>query len=156
MVGHEGGDRARGFRGAVTAFLDTAVFMYAGGGEHPLRDPCQAILRDVTDGRMDAVTSAEVVQEVLHRFIAIRRPATGVTMARSVLLSFGPVLSISHAIISRVPDLVARYPGLTARDLVHVATCHEEGIDRIVSPDAGFDVVSDLRRIDPTELSSPG
>ena len=140
----------------MTVFLDTAIFMYATGSEHPLQAPCKRILRSVADGRLDATTSAEVVQEILHRFVAIRRSEDGVAMARDVLRGFGPVLAVSHAIISRVPDLVERYPTLTARDLVHVATCHEEGIDRIVSPDTGFDVVADLRRVDPTELSLPG
>jgi uncharacterized protein len=140
----------------VTAFLDTAIFMYASGGEHPLRGPCKAILRGVADGRLDATTSAEVVQEILHRFVAIRRLEDGVAMAREVLRGFGPVLSVSHAVMSREPDLVERYPTLTARDLVHVATSHEEGIDRIVSPDTGFDMVADLRRVDPTDRSLAG
>jgi uncharacterized protein len=133
----------------VTLFLDTAVFMYAGGAHHPLRQPCQALLRRVAAGEFDAVTSAEVVQEILHRFVAIRRVATGVAVARDVLEAFSPVLPVSHAVIRRVPDLVERYPALTARDLVHVATCLEEGIGTIVSPDAGLDAVTELRRLDP-------
>jgi predicted nucleic acid-binding protein len=36
---------------------------------------------------------------------------------------------------------------LTARDLVHLATCVEYGIGTIVSPDRGFDTVTELRRL---------
>ena len=133
----------------MTVFLDTAVFMYAGGADHPLRAPCQQVLHGVAAGRLGAVTSAEVVQEILHRFVAIRRTDLGVGMATSVLEAFGPVLPISHAVIGRVPALVERYPTLSARDLIHVATCVEEGIGTIVSPDAGFDRVSEVRRLDP-------
>jgi predicted nucleic acid-binding protein len=54
----------------------------------------------------------------------------------------------------RMPDLTERYTGLAARDLVHVATCLEEGIGGIVSPDVGFDSVSGIRRLAPRE--TPG
>jgi len=41
------------------------------------------------------------------------------------------------------------HPTLAARDLVHVATCLQEGIRDIVSPDLGFEDVPGIRRIDP-------
>jgi hypothetical protein len=137
----------------MTLFLDTAVLMYAFGADHPLRAPCRAILDRVGDRRIDAMISAEVVQEVLHRFVAIRRPETGAEIARGALSLFAPVLPITHGVVSRMPDLVARYPRLTARDLVHVATCVEEGIAEIVTPDRSFDVVAEIRRIDPADFA---
>jgi len=133
----------------VTAFIDTAVLMYAGGAEHALRVPCRRILDAVANGDLDAVTSVEVIQEVLHRFLAIRRPEMGVAMARQALDLFAPVLPITHGVMRRMPDLVARYPTLGARDLLHVATCLHEGIAEIITPDRGFDAVEGLRRIDP-------
>jgi uncharacterized protein len=136
----------------MTVFLDTAVFMYSGGADHPLREPCRQVLQEVVEGKLEAVTSAEVVQEILHRFLAIRRSEVGVAMARSVLEAFEPVLPISHAVIRRVPGLVERYSSLAARDLIHVATCLEEGIGIIVSPDAGFDRVSEVSRLDPAAV----
>jgi predicted nucleic acid-binding protein len=140
----------------VTALIDTAVFMYAGGGEHPLREPCRAVLRRVAGGELDATTSAEVVQEVLHRYLAIRRPEVGTAMATDVLDAFAPVLPITHAVMRRMPGLVGRYPALSARDLIHVATCLVEGIDTIISPDAGLDQVTELRRLDPREIGETG
>jgi predicted nucleic acid-binding protein len=141
----------------VTLFIDTAVFMYAGGAEHPLRAPAQRVLRAVADGRMDAVTSVEVIQEIVHRLMAIRRPALAVSMARDAMDLFAPVLPVTHFVMRRVPDLVAQFPGLAARDLVHAATCLHEGLTQIVSPDGGFDRldVIGLRRrpIDDPELA---
>lgn len=135
----------------MTLFVDTAVLMYAAGTEHPLRAPCQHLLARVADQRLEAVTSAEVIQEILHRFGALRRPEVGAAMARDALDLFAPVLPITDAVMRRMPDLVERYRGLAARDLVHVATCLEEGIDSIISPDHGFDVVAEIRRIAPDE-----
>jgi predicted nucleic acid-binding protein len=100
----------------------------------------------VVDGSLDAVISAEVVQEILHRFVAIGRPELGARIARDALDLFEPVLPITHAVMDRMPGLVEQYRGLAARDLVHVATCAEAGIGTIVSPDRGFDEVREVRR----------
>jgi predicted nucleic acid-binding protein len=134
----------------VTIFIDTAVVMYANGAEHPLRDACRDIVGRVGDGQLDGVTSAEVIQEIIHRFMSTRHPEVGAEMARLALDAFAPVLPITHALIRRVPDLARRYPSLDARDLVHVATCIHEGITEIISPDRGFDEVTEVHRIDPT------
>jgi uncharacterized protein len=136
----------------MSIFIDTAIFMYAGGAEHSLRQPSRAFLRAVAEGQLEAVTSVEVIQEILRRFVAIKRAETGAAMAREVMAAVRPLLPITHAVVERMPDLVERYPSLTARDLIHVATCLEEGIDTIVSPDRGFDAVTELRRLDPSEV----
>lgn len=137
----------------MTVFIDTAVVMYANGASHPLREACRSIMVQVGDGRLEAVTSAEVVQEILHRFVSIRRPEIGIAMARVTMDAFAPVLPITHALMRRVPDLAARYPSLSARDLVHAATCIHEGISEIITPDRGFDQVAELRRIDPMSFA---
>lgn len=138
----------------TAVFIDTAILMYAGGEPHALRDPSAKIVRLVRDGRIDGVISAEVVQELLHRFVAIRRPEIGARMARDALDLFAPVLPLTHGIMDRMPDLVARYASLAARDLVHVATCLEESIGVIVSPDRGLDAVRELRRIGPDDVAA--
>ena len=138
----------------TTPFIDTAVLMYASGAEHPLRAPCRRVMLAIGSGELAAVTSVEVVQELLHRFIAIRRVEIGRQLASDAMDTFAPVLPISHALMRRVPDLAARYPTLAARDLVHVATCVHEGITEIVSPDRAFDQVAEVRRLDPVELAT--
>lgn len=133
----------------MTVFIDTAVIMYAAGSDHPLRGPCQRILTQVAEGELDAAVSVEVVQEILHRFVALRRPEQGASIAKDALDLFAPVLPVTHATMRRMPDLIERHPGLSARDVVHLATCLEEGIGEIVSPDRGFDNVPGIRRISP-------
>ena len=133
----------------MTVFIDTAVVMYAAGTDHPLRKPCQRILARVADGELDAVVSVEVVQEIIHRFMALKRPQQGASIATDALDLFAPVLPVTHAVMRRMPELIEAYPTLAARDLVHVATCLQEGIRDVVSPDRGFDAVPGIRRIDP-------
>ena len=139
----------------MSVFIDTSVIMYAAGTDHPLRGACVAVMRAVDDGRVEAVTSVEVVQEILHRYLAIRRPDIADAVARSTLDIFAPVLPITHALMRRVPELARRYPGLAARDLVHVATCIHEGITEILSTDRGFDDVREIRRIAPEDFAVP-
>jgi predicted nucleic acid-binding protein len=52
-----------------------------------------------------------------------------------------------------VPELAARSPTLSPREIVHVATCIHERINEIVTPDRGFDQVAWVRRIDPMSFS---
>jgi predicted nucleic acid-binding protein len=137
----------------VTAFIDTAVPMYAAGADHPLREPCVRILELIRRGDLDGVTSTEVVQEITHRFLAVRRPEFAKQLAIDVLDLFAPVLPITHALMRRVPELGLKYPALQARDLTHVATCIHEGITDIISPDRAFDQVHEIRRIDPAEFA---
>lgn len=138
----------------MTVFIDTAILMYAAGAQHLLRAPCRRIVEAVGNRSIDAVTSTEVIQEIVHRYSAIGRRAEGAELATRSLDLFAPVLPITHALMRRVPDLVERYPKLAARDAIHLATCLHEGIAEIVSPDRAFDAVTGIRRIDPASFSS--
>lgn len=125
--------------------------MYAGGAEHPHREACRAVMSRIADGTLEAVTSAEVVQEILHRFSKGRREI-GSRMARSVLDLFGEVLSVERQTVASAVTRYETNPQLSARDALHVATCVAHGIVDIVSVDKGFDVAKEIRRVDPRML----
>jgi predicted nucleic acid-binding protein len=108
----------------------------------------------VADRELAAVTSTEVVQEIVHRYLSIGRPDLAIGLASRTMDTFAPVLPITHALMRRVPTLADRYPALAARDLVHLATCIHEGIGEIVTTDRGFDRVREIRRIDPMALGA--
>jgi predicted nucleic acid-binding protein len=133
-------------------FVDTNVLMYAAGGEHPLKRPCRDIIDGIGERSIDAATSVEVVQEIIHRYLTTERAPGGLALAEQTMDLFAPVLPITHALMRRVPDLARRYPDLAARDLIHVATCIHEGITDILSTDRGFDSVREIRRIPPEEF----
>lgn len=125
--------------------------MYSAGGAHPLREPCIAVLELVGADRIEGVTSAEVVQEIFHRFATSERADEGRELASASLDLFSPVLAIDHEVMARMPELARRYTSHTARDLIHVATCVRYGIELIVSPDTDFDEVNEVRRVDPRD-----
>lgn len=136
----------------MTVFVDTSVIMYAAGAEHDLQAPCREVLRRVAAGELSAVTSTEVVQEILHRFARGRRDVGG-RMARHTMELFGELLPVEHVVMV---DAVRRYehaPEVSSRDAVHAATCLMNGLDQIVSTDAGFDAIPDVVRVAPSTLA---
>ncbi len=138
----------------MTLFIDTAVIMYAAGGEHRLKQPCSEILTRVAGNELSGVISAEVIQEIAHRFVHAGQGARAAQLASHALDLFGPVIPIGQSVVARLPGLINRYPKLQARDLIHVATCLDEQIEAIVTPDRAFDAVAELQRIDPTDTAA--
>ena len=67
-------DRARVPRGRPRViFVDSNIPMYLVGADHPNKETARRLLeRAITDGEL-LVTDAEVLQEILHRYVAIDR-----------------------------------------------------------------------------------
>lgn len=135
----------------MKVLVDTAVVMYAGGAEHPLREPCRQVIRSIVRGDVEGYLSAEVVQEILHRFTRAADVDRGIEMARLAADLFGPVLPLDQDVLDRMLAMLQDHPTATARDLVHAATCLVAGLDALVTPDRDFDAFSEVRRIDPTD-----
>lgn len=108
----------------------------------------------VNAGAVDGMISAEVIREILHRYTSIGDPDRARGVARDALDLFAPVLPVTHEVIQRAVDLHERYPAVRVRDLVHVVTCLEEGIEAIVSPDTHFDGVREITRIAPDDAEA--
>jgi predicted nucleic acid-binding protein len=138
----------------VTLLIDTSVIMYAGGVAHPHREACRSVLQQVAAGTLDAAVSAEVVQEILHRFSRGDR-LTGARMARSVLDLFGTLVPVDRTVMGDVVARFVRDGGLSARDALHAATCAVHGFEGIVSVDQDFDGLADVRRVPPEQLVRP-
>jgi len=135
----------------VKYFLDSNIFMYAAGREHPLKAPCVAVLKRVTQGEMEAVTSTEVLQEILYRYSTIGEFERGVRLARlAVDQVSGEVLSVTLADMQRAFDLADSYRGaITTRDAVHAATVLGNGLTHVVSADGHFDAIDGITRVAP-------
>ena len=64
-------------------FLDANVPIYAAGREHPLKAPCVRVLELAAERPYDFVTDAEVLQELLHRYLAQRLWPAGRAVVRT-------------------------------------------------------------------------
>jgi uncharacterized protein len=135
-------------------FLDVNIAMYAGGTAHPLREPSQRIVMAVATGQIDAVTDAEVFQELLHRYLYIHQREKGFRIFDTFHgVMHGRVLPIEESDVQRARELAERYSNLSPRDLIHLAVMLNNAITEIVTADTAFEVVAGIHRIDPTHFA---
>lgn len=132
-------------------FLDTNVFLYAIGGESPHRDSCRNLLAAVGKGDVDAVTSSEILQEVLH--IRTRRVdlADGIQAARSAASMVAEVLAVTGNDVLAACKVLEKHPQISARDALHVAVMKANQLHTLISVDKDFDPIRDIKRVDPKD-----
>ena len=135
------------------AFIDTNVPIYAAGGEHEYKRPCQQVIRLAARNAESFFTDAEALQEIMHRYISIRRWPLG----KEVLTDFANVMqgrieTVRSGDVLVAASLAERYPGTDARDYLHAAVARRLGVNRIVSTDRGFDRIEGIVRLDPARL----
>lgn len=136
------------------ALVDSAVFVYALGQPHPLREACRAIVGALGEGRARAEASLEAIQEVVHqrwRRTGDRGEATRRGWQVHALVE---VHACGHAELRRALELFATSDRLQLRDAVHAATALLRGVPVIISPDDDFDDVDGLTRLDPRDAAA--
>lgn len=134
--------------------IDTNVPIYAAGRPHPLREPCREVIRLVLARPSIFVTDAEVLQELVHRYRALHDWIHGKQVFREFRILLGDRVEPVYADdVQEAARLADRHPGLSARDLIHVAVMARLPTARIVSADRGFDDLSQIERLDPANLA---
>lgn len=128
-------------------FVDSNIPMYLVGATHPNKETAQrALERAIIDGER-LVTDAEVLQEILHRYVAIRRPEAIQPAFDALLGVVDEVFPIELRDVEHAKAVIQRTPGLSARDATHVAVMGRYEITRIMTFDSGFDRISGVDRI---------
>jgi len=128
--------------------------MYAAGGPHPLRDSCRVALELAVTRKTRLVTSTEVLQEVLYRYLSIRRPDAARTVYRTATTLCEEVFAIDIRHTNRALELLLESPHLSPRDAIHVATMETHQLRRILTTDRDFDQVESVERVDPVDFVS--
>jgi predicted nucleic acid-binding protein len=129
-------------------FLDSSIFLYAVGREHPLRDPCLRALDGVEAGTVAVATSSEVVQEILHVLSRRELRTEAVQLARWALDLVSDVLPVRREELALACELMEE-SSLNSRDAVHVATMRLNGLTEILTADRHFASIQGVRRLDP-------
>lgn len=130
-------------------FIDTNIFLYAAGKDHPLRAPCQTFLQHVITGKIAAVTSSEVIQELLYVLTRRGLRTEAVTLANQVLQLFPELLPVTREDMDATCEILQAMPTVSVRDAVHIGTMRNHGLERIISADHHFDSIPGIERIDP-------
>ncbi len=127
--------------------VDSNIPMYLVGAPHPHKSDAQRWLEKLVSDRQRLVTDAEVLQEILHRYVAINR-RDAIQPAFDALLGIvDEVLAVDRSIAERAKEIVLGHRRLSARDAVHLAVMEHHGIERILTFDSGFDGFPGITRL---------
>jgi predicted nucleic acid-binding protein len=124
--------------------LDTTVLVYAVGDEHPLRDPCQRIVRAVQAGHLTARTTIEVIQEFAHVRARRRGRNDGSVLAQLFAGLLQPLVVLDELDLHRGLELFREQEGLGSFDCVLAAAALRRGAEALVSADGAFSAVPGL------------
>ncbi|CAN5191653.1 hypothetical protein BH24ACT1_BH24ACT1_03610 [soil metagenome] len=102
----------------------------------------------VQEGRVDARTTGEVIQEFAHVRSRRRWREDAVELARRYAILLSPLLLPTAEYLDDGLSLYPRHPGLGAFDAILAAVAIARGADALVSADAGFAGVPGLRHVD--------
>jgi predicted nucleic acid-binding protein len=119
-------------------FVDTSVILYAVGREHPLKEESRGFFREQVGRRSRLVTSAEVLQELIHAYLPVGRLQTLESALELVDACFADVWPIEAADVRFARLLVETHPGLGPRDLLHLACCRRREVHALRTFSSGL------------------
>jgi uncharacterized protein len=128
--------------------LDTTVLVYAVGDDHELRDPAHVIVEAVEDGRIQATTAVEAIQEFVHVRARRRDRPDAAALGRAYLALLSPLLHPSEEDLVAGLRLFERDESLGAFDAVLAASAIAGGAEALVSADRSFADVRGLRWVE--------
>ena len=129
--------------------VDANIMMYAAGLPHKFKQPSARFLERVAEGEYDAAIDAEALQEILHRYRAIRRWKDGRRVFDLTRQIFSTVIPITAEVLDDARRLLDDHAHLMARDALHAAVVIGEQLDAIYSYDQDFDGIPGVRRLEP-------
>lgn len=135
-----------------TYFIDTNIFLYSVGRDHPLKPASVTAIHRIRDGQITAVINTEIIQEVLYHFQSIKQLPIGIRLAKDAVSISAQILPVEEMDLSLAIELLGSYPKIQTRDAFHAATMIHNGIKEIISTDPHFDLIHEIKRINPTSL----
>ncbi|MCE2541573.1 MAG: type II toxin-antitoxin system VapC family toxin [Acidobacteria bacterium] len=127
--------------------IDSNVPMYLVGAAHPHKADAQRLLERFAIDNRRLVSDVEVLQEILHRYVAIDRRDAIQPAFDALLGVVDQVLPITVETLQSARDIVLGSPALSARDALHAAVMRQHDIQEILSFDRGFDRIPGIRRL---------
>jgi predicted nucleic acid-binding protein len=127
--------------------VDSNIPMYLIGASHPHKSDAQRLLERLVADRLRLVTDAEVLQEILHRYVAIDRRDAIQPAFDALLGVVDQVLPIDRSVAERAKRIVLEHRRVSARDAVHLAVMEQHGIEQILTFDSGFDGFVGITRL---------
>ena len=133
-------------RDTVVLYLDANVFIFAALNTEEEGNKAVALLKKIQQGEAQAITSALTFDEVFWEVKRNRGMEKALETA-DAMLNFPnlEIISADREVVSSALQIIREYH-LAPRDAIHVATAIAEKADTLVSTDAHFDKIKELRR----------
>lgn len=131
--------------------LDTTVLMYAKGSAHPLRRPCRRLIDAIADGRLEATSTVEVIQEFVHVRSKRRERSDAAALGRDYADLLAPLMTPTGEHLRRGIALFERNERLGAFDAVLAATAIALDANAFVSADVAFADIHELTHVIPDD-----
>ena len=128
-------------------FVDSNVPMYLVGAPHPHKIDAQHLLERAIADNERLVTSAEVLQEILQRYVAIERRDAIQPAFDALLGVVDEVYPIELGDVERATVVLDGGIAKSARDALHVAVMVHHGVTRILTFDRAFDALPGVDRV---------
>lgn len=135
--------------------VDTTVLVYAVGQDHPLREPCRALVAALRDGLVRATTTPEVIREFAHVRSRRRSRQDAAELSEQFAALLRPLMVVDEADLRRGLSIFSADARLGASDAVLVLAAAAMHRDARASVSAGqaFAAVDGLAHVD---LGEPG
>ena len=129
--------------------MDANIPMYVAGRDHAFKEPSIRFMRAVARRHVDAVSDVEILQEILYRYRAIRRPTVGFAVFDTFMVTIPRIYPVLLADLRASRSVLVAHPGVKPRDAIHVAVMRRTGVRAIVSYDEHFDGIPGVDRFTP-------
>jgi uncharacterized protein len=128
-------------------FVDSNIPMYLVGPHHPHKVDAQRLLERLVSDRQRLVSDAEVLQEILHRYVAINRRDAIQPAFDALFRIVDEIYPVDTAAAERAKEIVMGHRQISARDALHLAIMERNDVERILSFDSGFDGFPGIARL---------
>jgi predicted nucleic acid-binding protein len=132
--------------------LDTTVLVYAKGADHPLRDPCRELIAAIVEGKIEASTTVEVIQEFVHVRARRRDRIDAAALGRDYAEILSPLMTVTADDLLTGLAIFERNESLGAFDAVLAACAARAEVRALVSADVAFAGLAEISHVTPDHI----
>ncbi len=136
----------------TNVYLDTNFFIYLSDKSSVFYSECVQLLKYCEENQIIVITSSETIQEIIHLAINTKRLPEGLKIAHKALQISDSLLPINKNTIEIYLKKASIYRNIQSRDLIHLAVCLENKIDRIITFDQGFRKFKEIKTLTPAQF----
>ena len=131
----------------AAVYIDSCIPMYLVGKDHPHKCRTMEVLPQLIHAGDTLVTSAEVFQEIIHRYRALSDLDHLHRAYEALEAMAAQTYDIEKSDVDAARTLVTRFTKLSSRDCLHAAVMKRHQCQRIFTFDTGYDGLDGVVRI---------